>query len=299
MDSEWRTHARWPDVPPSWSGRATAARPRRLLVAAALLGAFLLGLAAATWAGTQRPASPHQAAEAADLTGLDATTAVPRPDPATPAAPAVAPSATTPAPAPSPSLSPSAEQATADVADVLAEVYQLKVADNAAGGGYARARFGPAWSDVDGNGCDTRNDVLRRDLRSAVTAPDCTVVSGVLVDPYGGSTLAFQRGTTSADVEIDHVVALADAWRSGASAWTDERRLAFANDPRELLATTAQQNRAKGDANAASWLPANGRCAYVALQVEVKSAYGLSVTTAERDAFVATLTSCGCAPATG
>ncbi|MGI5240086.1 HNH endonuclease family protein [Dactylosporangium sp. CA-139066] len=269
------------------------------LITAGVLGAFLLGLLAAAWAGTGRTTGSHPVAEvteAPDLSGLDGTT------PATtrPATTTTTPAAAMPTPPPAATPTTSVAPAKARVADLVAEVYQLPIVDAPVTAAYARDRFGPAWSDTDGNGCDTRNDVLRRDLQSVVTAPGdpaCTVVGGVLTDPYGGSTVTFEKGVTSDQVEIDHVVALADAWRSGASAWTDERRLQFANDPRELQATTVQQNRAKGDANAADWLPATGRCAYVARQVEIKSAYGLSVTTAERDAFVATLTSCGCPPA--
>jgi hypothetical protein len=169
--------------------------------------------------------------------------------------------------------------------------------------GYDRDEFGPAWSDntddVDGhNGCDTRNDILQRDLRGIAFKPgthDCTVLTGTLHDPYTGKTIAFQRGErTSARVQIDHVVALADAWQTGAQYWSDTKREALANDPLELLAVDGPTNEAKGAGDAASWLPPakTFRCAYVARQVAVKARYGLWVTSAEHDAIARVLASC-------
>jgi hypothetical protein len=162
--------------------------------------------------------------------------------------------------------------------------------------GYDRDLFGPAWADVDGNGCDTRNDILIRDLRDEVLRGDgCTVQTGVLDDPYTGSVISFQRGqSTSSAVQIDHVVALSDAWQKGAQQWDAATRKAFANDPLELLAADGPANQAKGDGDAATWLPANKsfRCAYVARQIAVKAKYGLWVTEAERNAMAAVLDQC-------
>ncbi len=164
--------------------------------------------------------------------------------------------------------------------------------------GYARDRFGAAWYDADGNGCDTRDDVLRRDLGSVrlkAHTGGCVVAAGVLADPYSGRTVRFTRGIrTSAVVQIDHVVALADAWRTGAQRWTADRRRDYANDPLVLLAADGVLNEQKGDGDAATWLPPDRayRCAYVARQVAVKARYGLSVTPAEKAAMGRVLASC-------
>ena len=164
--------------------------------------------------------------------------------------------------------------------------------------GYDRDLFGPRWADVDRNGCDTRNDVLRRDLTALVIKPGthgCVVLRGTLHDPYTGRTIAFVRGVgTSLAVQIDHVVALGDAWQKGAARWSTQRRTVFANDPLNLLAVQGAANLAKGDADAATWLPPSTayRCAYVARQVAVKLRYGLSVTPAERDALLRILARC-------
>ena len=162
--------------------------------------------------------------------------------------------------------------------------------------GYDRDLFGPAWSDVDRNGCDTRNDVLARDLVDDEVRPGtqgCVLVAGTLADPYGGDVLVFAKARAS-EVQVDHVVALSNAWQTGAQQWDDARRLAFANDPLNLLAVRGSLNQAKGDGDAATWLPpARGyRCAYVARQVAVKAAYGLWVTPPERDAVARVLEDC-------
>jgi hypothetical protein len=162
--------------------------------------------------------------------------------------------------------------------------------------GYSRAQFGPAWADVDHNGCDTRNDILRRDLTSIVyRASSCVILAGILHDPYGGKVIHFVRGVkTSPAVQIDHVVPLSDAWQKGAFAWTIAKRTAFANDPLELLAVDGPLNGQKSDSDAASWLPPNKsfRCAYVARQVAVKSKYSVWVTAAEAAAFGRILVKC-------
>lgn len=177
----------------------------------------------------------------------------------------------------------------------------LPVKGRAAMTGYSRDRFGTAWADTDHNGCDTRNDVLRRDLRSVTFKrddKDCTVLSGDLADTYTAKTIRFVRGGAS-EVDIDHVVALGDAWQTGAAQWTPAKRLALANDPLNLLAVDASANRQKGDSDAASWLPPNKgvRCAYVARQVGVKTKYGLWVTTAEKQAMDQVLAGCPGEPA--
>jgi hypothetical protein len=180
----------------------------------------------------------------------------------------------------------------------LAALAALPVKGRAPRTGYQRELFGQAWSDVDRNGCDTRNDVLRRDLTAYVVKAGtrgCLVLRGTLHDPYTSTTIAFLRGqSTSSRVQIDHVVALSDAWQKGAQQLSYERRTAFANDPLNLLAVDGPTNQRKGDGDAATWLPPQRayRCAYVARQVAVKQRYRLWVTAAEREAISRVLRSC-------
>lgn len=137
----------------------------------------------------------------------------------------------------------------------------LAVKGRASATGYERTgHFGRAWQDVNGNGCDTRDDILARDLTALTRSGACTVVSGTLDDPYTGDRIAFARGKdTSALVQIDHVVALLDAWQTGAQSLSQEQRLLFANDPLNLVAVEGAANRAKGAGDAATWLPPNRR----------------------------------------
>ncbi len=164
--------------------------------------------------------------------------------------------------------------------------------------GYDRDQYGEGWVDTDRNGCDTRNDVLARDLTAEQFRPgtrDCVVTSGVLLDPYSGATILFQRGQgTSEAVQIDHVVALSNSWQTGAQGWDAATRVAFANDPLNLLAVDGALNSQKRDGDAATWLPPDRgyRCAYVARQVAVKTTYGLWTTQAEHDAMATVLGTC-------
>ncbi|WP_432548237.1 GmrSD restriction endonuclease domain-containing protein [Kineococcus sp. SYSU DK004] len=214
-------------------------------------------------------------------------------DPPPPSASSSAPSTSAPV-TPAPSTPPP----TGEAGDALAVLATLPVKGRAPRAGYDRERFGPAWADVDGNGCDTRNDVLQRDLATFVVRPGsqgCVVASGELRDPYSGRTIAFERGPdTSSAVQVDHVVALSDAWQTGAQAWDTAERTAFANDPLNLLAVDGPLNQAKGDADAATWLPPvrSFRCPYVARQIAVKASYGLWVKPAERDAMAEVLAGC-------
>jgi len=163
------------------------------------------------------------------------------------------------------------------------------------GSSYEREQFGTAWADVDRNGCDTRNDVLRRDLTATtIDADGCTVLTGVLADPYTGRRIVFARGKGSALVQIDHVVALAAAWSSGAASWDRRTREAFANDPANLLAVDGPANQDKGASDAAAWLPPDPgfACVYALRQIRVKAAYGLSVTDDERAALDDALDTC-------
>ena len=163
--------------------------------------------------------------------------------------------------------------------------------------GYSRARFGPAWADTDGNHCDTRDDILKRDLRKVTfkTGSTCVIASGALHDPYTGKKIAFARGVgTSTAVQIDHVVALADAWRTGAATWPATRRLRSANDRSVLLAVDGPANEAKSDDDASQWLPSRTafRCRYVARQLGIKSHYHLWLTKPKHDAIAAVLSTC-------
>ncbi|MBL0704197.1 HNH endonuclease family protein [Sinomonas cellulolyticus] len=163
--------------------------------------------------------------------------------------------------------------------------------------GYARTQFGQAWADTDRNGCDTRNDILARDLADPAFKPgtgDCVVLSGTLHDPYTGKTIDFQRGGRSADVQIDHVVPLSDAWQKGAQQWTAQKRLEFANDPANLRAMDGPANQEKGDGDLATWLPPNKpfRCEYAVTIVEVKASYGLWMTDAEHAKAADLLSAC-------
>ena len=183
-------------------------------------------------------------------------------------------------------------------ADASTALAGLMVKQLALAPGYSRAQFGPAWADTDHNGCDQRNDVLQRDLTRVrlKTGSRCLVASGVLHDPYTGTTISFARGPKTSDaVQIDHVVALDDAWQTGAATWTTPKREQLATDERhELLAVDGPTNQAKGDADAASWLPPNAgfRCRYVAMQISVKATYGLWVTASEHNAMAQVLATC-------
>lgn len=177
----------------------------------------------------------------------------------------------------------------------------LTVKGKAPGTGYARtAGFGRAWQDVDRNGCDTRNDILARDLTADVMSGRCKVIRGTLADPYTGRTIHFVRGNqTSTLVQIDHVVALQNSWLTGARKLTQAQRMAFANDPLNLVAVDGRTNAVKGAGDAATWLPPKKdyRCDYVTRQIEVKAKYRLWVAPAERDAMARVLGGCPGQPA--
>lgn len=204
---------------------------------------------------------------------------------------------------PSPNISPSLSsepntEATAQPENqVLLQLDQLSIKGRAPKTGYDRDLFGSAWSDVDRNGCDTRNDILQRDLTNLAFRSgtnNCVVESGDFYDPYTNTQITFIKSSSGSSIEIDHIVSLSDAWQKGAQQWNSELRRQFANDPLNLVATSRQANRAKSDSDAASWLPPNKaiRCSFVARQVSVKSAYQLWVTQAEFDAMSKILSTC-------
>lgn len=242
----------------TWIGDVTTRGLVTLIVGGLVMG--ILGLSLTAVAGDARNASPT---------------------------PAPTPSATPSSPTPSPS--PTA------LGPAAALVGTLDVKGRAPKTGYDRSLFGSAWADTDGNGCDTRNDVLRRDLVDVVTQPGtngCAVQSGTLADAYSGQTTSYTAEDSR--ISIDHMVSLSDAWQKGAQQWGDDTRLRFANDPLNLLSVSASLNQEKSDGDAATWLPPNTqfRCTYVARQAAVKNKYGISVTAAEREAMLQVLTGC-------
>jgi Protein of unknown function (DUF1524) len=190
---------------------------------------------------------------------------------------------------------------TADYDDARAQLSGLPVKGWDRMTDFSRYRFGEPWSDdvnveFGHNGCNTRDDILRRDLTELAVRPStCYAQSGVLIDPYTGASIAFVRSPeTSEAVQIDHVVSLSDAWYKGAREWDDQRRRDFANDPRNLLAVSAKANFDKAFRDANAWLPPNQafRCEFVARQVSVKAAYRLWVSANEKRAIAAVLDHC-------
>jgi len=287
----------------SWAWLPAKRKAGGVAIAASL--ALLIGGAVAL---------PH--VPAADLEAASAESrATARAATASLTAPPVAPPSPTPTPTPAPAdtgepLDPDTPNAVAPGAAVAAPNAQpayatkaiellatLPIKGRAPKTGYDRAQFGQAWADVDRNGCDTRNDILKRDLTGITftNSVPCKVQAGILADPYTGTTISFVRGSaTSTAVQIDHVVALSDAWQKGAQQLTAGQRTAFANDPLNLQATDGPTNQQKGDGDAATWLPPNKgfRCEYVARQISVKATYGLWVTQAEHDAMARILGDC-------
>lgn len=163
---------------------------------------------------------------------------------------------------------------------------------------YERDAFGQAWLDVDRNGCDTRNDTLRRDLADLEVMSNtqgCVAYSGTLTDPYTGTSFSFLRGSGNAgELHVDHVVALSDAWRKGAHSWTPELRAEFANDPTNLVVTLGAVNMTKADQDAGTWLPPrpDAHCGFALQVVLVKSEYRLGIDESERDALRDALSTC-------
>ncbi|GAA3214790.1 HNH endonuclease family protein [Nonomuraea helvata] len=186
----------------------------------------------------------------------------------------------------------------ASISDARKKLAKLSVKGRAPKTGFDRDKFGPAWSDVDHNGCDTRNDILKRDLvdeKFKSGTHDCIVLSGTLHDPYSGKTISFKRGQdTSTDVQIDHLIPLSDAWQKGAQQWSADKRKQFANDPLNLMAVDGPLNGQKSDSDAASWLPPRKayRCTYIARQIDVKAKYDVWVTSGEKDAMETILKDC-------
>lgn len=166
------------------------------------------------------------------------------------------------------------------VAQAKKSLAALPVAPAGSMTGYDRDEF-PHWRDPDGNGCNARNDILRRDGSRVKVGSNCRISGGSWYDVYGGKTY-----TSTRQVDVDHMVPLAAAWRTGARTWTRDRRQAYANDPRVLLAVSASENRAKGDKDPSQWRPPRRAYwpNYAVKWVNVKRIYRLSVTAAEKRA---------------
>ncbi|GAA2639494.1 hypothetical protein SMC26_43600 [Actinomadura fulvescens] len=165
----------------------------------------------------------------------------------------------------------------------------LRVAKEGSLTGYSRSKF-PHWSTVKG-ACNTRETVLKRDGRNVRVNSKCAAVSGTWYSPYDGRTWR-----KASDIDIDHMVALAEAWRSGARSWTTRQRTAFANDraSSQLWSVTDNVNQAKGDKDPAKWVPPRAafRCTYVRSWIDVKWRYKLTVDSAEKKALTRLLRSC-------
>jgi hypothetical protein len=193
---------------------------------------------------------------------------------------------------------PQSEDALAGEARLATVVLEtLLVKGRAPKTGYSRDAFGPAWADTDYNGCDTRNDMLRRDLGGVTVergTQGCVVLEGLLVDPYSGEEIPFIKGESSDRIHIDHVVSLSNAWQTGMFQRGPEERRIFANDPLNLLAVQGWLNQQKGDGDAATWLPPRKayRCEFVARQIAVKAAYSLWLTLPEKQAMLRILRAC-------
>lgn len=202
----------------------------------------------------------------------------------------------TTAPTPEPTAAEAAPDVPAKPGSAMKALNRLKVRGMTSGAGYDRDRkFGEAWIDVDGNGCDTRNDILARDFSKVTRTDGCVVYSGVIRDKYTGKRIRFTRGQgTSLAVQVDHVVALHNAWMTGAHKLSYEMRVALANDPLNLQAVDGPTNSRKSDSDASWWLPPQRgyQCRYVARQISVKRAYRLWVTPDEKIAMQALLTTC-------
>lgn len=168
----------------------------------------------------------------------------------------------------------------------------LEVKGKAPKTGYSRDQFGGGWSMT--SGCSTRNIILNRDLKDVQLDDECNVTSGILNDPYTAQQIVFSRSDNASDIQIDHLVALSDAWQKGAQEMSFSQRISLANDPLNLLAVDGAANQQKGDGDAATWLPSNKsfRCQYVSRQIQVKSKYTLWVTQAEKTAMTNILNKC-------
>ena len=177
---------------------------------------------------------------------------------------------------------------------------KLEVKGRAPKTGYTRDEFYGGWPTVDG--CNLRQRIIKREFGDSAELNECDVIAGEFDEPYTGEHKEFKtKDEISKGIQIDHVVALSDAWQKGAQYLDKEIRYNIATDPLNLLAVDAAANEKKSDGDAATWLPSNKkfRCQYVARQVSVKYKYGLWVTEAEKNAISQVLTNCPNEPVIG
>ncbi|SCG77893.1 HNH endonuclease family protein [Micromonospora inositola] len=174
-------------------------------------------------------------------------------------------------------------------ATAQSQLNALTVAAQGSTSGYSRDLF-PHWITISGS-CDTRETVLKRDGTSVVVNSSCAATSGRWYSPYDGATW-----TAASDVDIDHVVPLAEAWRSGASSWTTSKRQSFANDLTrpQLIAVTDNVNQSKGDQDPSTWQPplSSYRCTYSKMWITVKYSWGLKLQSSEKSALQSMLNTC-------
>ncbi len=204
------------------------------------------------------------------------------------------PSARAAAPTPGAATGPPVRSHTAaQVAAARRMLATIRVGGRGPRTGYQRIKFGAAWLDVDRNRCRTRDDILARDLTDVIRRDRCVVIAGTLADPYTGQTLHFRK-TNATAVQLDHVTPLALAWQLGAAQWPAGRRIAFANDPANLLAVDGHANAAKQASGPDSWLPPNKpyRCTYAIRFTRVVAGYHLRLTPSMRASVTLLLDKC-------
>ena len=191
-------------------------------------------------------------------------------------------------------------EANAEVPLATEVLEKLEVKGRAPKTGYKREEFYSGWPTVEG--CNLRQRILKREFGETAVLDGCNVIAGEFDEPYTGVHMKFEtREEIAKGVQIDHVVALSDAWQKGAQYMTYEVRNEIATDPLNLLAVDGPANEKKSDGDAATWLPANKRfrCQYVARQISVKYKYGLWVTEAEKAAMTGVLENCPNEPSVG
>ncbi len=190
-------------------------------------------------------------------------------------------------------------EANADSPLAVEVLEKLEVKGRAPKTGYSREEFYNGWPTVDG--CNLRQRILKREFKETAVLDGCNVVAGEFDEPYTGEHMTFSSREEVSKLQIDHVVALSDAWQKGAQYMEKETRYEIATDPLNLLAVDGSANMGKSDGDAATWLPPNKkfRCQYVARQVSVKYKYKLWVTEAEKEAISRVLENCPLEPAVG
>ena len=189
--------------------------------------------------------------------------------------------------------------ASADVPRAIDVLEKLEIKGRAPKTGYSREQFYNGWPTVDG--CSLRQKIIKREFGDSAVLDGCNVVAGEYEEPYTGEYREFTSRKEISKLQIDHVVALSDAWQKGAQNLESSKRYEIATDPLNLLAVDGSANQAKSDGDAATWLPSNKkfRCQYVARQVSVKYKYQLWVTEAEKNAISQVLQNCPQEPAIG